>query len=73
MTDLKRYLIVNWYPQGKLDVDLARALEIDQSLLSKWLNGALEPPIERKIQIAKTLGVDSRLIFPDQSEVVEYD
>lgn len=73
MTDLKRFLIVNWYPQRKLDVDLARALEIDQSLLSKWLSGALEPPIERKIQIAKVLGVDSRLIFSDQDEVIEYD
>ena len=65
MTDLKRYLIVSWYSQGKLDVDLARALEIDQSLLSKWLSGVLEPPIERKIQVAKALGVDSRLIWPE--------
>ena len=70
MTDLKRYLIVNWYPQRKLDVDLARALEIDQSLLSQWLSGTREPPIERKIQIAKVLGADSRLIFPDQNEAI---
>ncbi|MCG2713757.1 MAG: helix-turn-helix domain-containing protein [Candidatus Omnitrophica bacterium] len=73
MTDLKRFLIVNWYPNKITDSDLARALEIDASLLSKWLNGSLEPPIERKIQVAKILGVDSRLIFSDQSELVEYD
>lgn len=74
MTDLKRYLIVNWYPQGRTDLDLARAMNVDQSLISKWLSGAQEPPIDRKVQIAKVLGVDSRLIFSDKDELIrDYD
>lgn len=64
MTDLKRYLITSWYPFNKNDADLAKLLEVDESLVCKWLNGIIEPTIERKIQIAKALKIDSRLIFP---------
>jgi transcriptional regulator with XRE-family HTH domain len=63
MNDLKRFLITSWYPHGKNDGDLAKLLKVDQSLLSKWLNDVIQPSIERKIQIAQALGVDSRLIF----------
>ncbi len=68
MTDLKRYLVLNWYPYKKTDSDLAKALEVDQGLVSKWVNGVVDPPLERKIKIAKVLGVDSRLIFADEKE-----
>ena len=64
MTDLKRYLMTNWYPLNKNDADLAKLLEVDESLVCKWLNGVIEPTIERKIQIANALKIDSRLIFP---------
>ena len=66
MTDLKRFLILTWYPQRKTDSDFAEALGVDQALVSKWATGAIDPPIERKIQIAKVLGIDSRLIFPTE-------
>lgn len=66
MTDLKRFLIVNWYSQKKTDSDLAKALDVNKTLVSKWLSGAAEPPLERKVQIAKVLGVDSRLIFSEE-------
>ena len=68
MTELKRFLILNWYPQNRTDSDLAKALGVDQTLISKWANGVLEPPIERKIQIAKVLGIDSRLIFLKENQ-----
>ena len=64
MTDLKRYLMTNWYPFNKNDSDLAKLLEVDESLVCKWLSGIIEPTLERKIQIAKALKIDSRLIFP---------
>jgi len=47
---------------------LARSIKVHQSLVSKWLSGAVEPPIDRKIQIAKAIGVDSRLIFPEEKK-----
>ena len=65
MTDLKRFLILTWYPQNKTDSDFAEALGVDQALVSKWATGAIEPPLERKIQMANVLGVDSRLIFTE--------
>jgi transcriptional regulator with XRE-family HTH domain len=67
MTDLKRFLILSWYPQGKNDSDFAEALGVDQALVSKWATGAIAPPLERKIQISKVLGVDSRLIFSEEN------
>lgn len=70
MTDLKRFLILNWYPQDKNDSDFAEALGIDQALVSKWATGAIEPPLERKIQISKILGIDSRLIFPEEDKKI---
>ena len=65
MTLLKSFLIELWYPKGRTDSDLSRALEVDQSLVSMWVTGARRPPLERQIQIAKTIGCDSRQIFPD--------
>lgn len=50
----------------RTDSDLARALEVDQSMVSKWITGAKEPPLERKIAIARAIGVDSRQIFPEE-------
>ena len=69
MNDLKRFLILNWYPDKKTDSDLAKALGVDDSLISKWLNGAVEIPLERKIQISKVLGIDSRIIFPEEENI----
>ena len=68
MNNLERFLILSWYPNKKTDSELAKALEVDHSLVSKWLNGVCEIPIERKIQISKVLGVDSRLIFPEDEK-----
>ncbi|MBL7130922.1 MAG: helix-turn-helix domain-containing protein [Candidatus Omnitrophica bacterium] len=68
MNDLKRFLILNWYPDKKTDSDLAKALGVDDSLISKWLNGTVEIPLERKIQISKVLGIDSRIIFPEEDK-----
>jgi len=65
MKILKLSLIEHWYTKGKNDSDLAKALEVDQSLVSKWVSGAVEPPLDRKIQIAKIIGIDSRFIFPE--------
>ncbi len=65
MTNLKSFLIEFWYSRGKTDSDLARAMGVDQSLVSKWITGTREPPLERKIQIAREIGVDSRQIFPE--------
>jgi len=65
MKNMKAILIEYWYPQNRNDADLAKALEVDHSLISKWCTGVVEPSIERKVQIAKTLGVDSRVLFPD--------
>lgn len=65
MNNLKVFMIEHWYIRDKTDSDLARALGVDYSLVSKWLNDVIEPPIERKIQIAKVIGVDSRLIWPE--------
>lgn len=68
MNDLKRFLILNWYPNKKTDADLAKALGVDHTLVSKWLNEVVEIPLERKIQISKILEVDSRIVFPEKSE-----
>lgn len=73
MNDLKRFLILNWYPNKKTDGDFAKALGIDNSLVSKWLNGAIEIPLERKIQISKVLGIDSRIIFPEEGDDRDID
>jgi len=66
MTNLKLFLIEYWYPRGKNDADLAKALSVDHSMVSKWINGAAEPTIDRKISISKVIGIDSRLIFPEE-------
>lgn len=66
--NLKIFLIEHWYPQNRTDSDLAKALGVDHTLVSKWLCGVVDPPIERKIQISKVLGVDSRLIFPEEDK-----
>ena len=68
MNNLKLNLIEHWYPQGRNDADFAKALGVDHTLVSKWINGVVEPPIKRKIQIARTLGVDSRILFPEIRE-----
>lgn len=68
MTSIKIALIQLWYSRGRTDSDLARSIKVHQSLVSKWLSGAVEPPIDRKIQIAKAIGVDSRLIFPEEKK-----
>jgi len=65
MNNLKIFLIREWYPKNRTDSDLAKTLNVDQTLISKWLNGVIEPPLERKIELAKALGVDSRLLFPE--------
>ena len=69
MNNLKIFLIEHWYPQDKTDSDLAKILNVDYTLVSKWLCGVVEPPLDRKIQIAKVLGVDSRLIFPEDKQL----
>ena len=66
--NLKLFLIEHWYPRNKTDGDLADALGVDRTLVSKWLNDVVEPPIERKIHIAKVLGIDSRLLFPENTK-----
>lgn len=67
LNNIKIFLIEYWYPKGRTDSDLAKAIGVDHSLISKWINGAVEPPLERKIQLAQTIGVDSRLLFPEES------
>jgi len=68
MNNLKIFLIKNWYSKNRTDSDLAKALEVDHTLVSKWLNGVVEPPLDRKIQISSILGEDSRYIFPENKE-----
>jgi len=68
MNNLKLFLIEHWYPTDRTDADLAKTLGVDHTLVSKWLNNVVEPPIERKIQIAKILDVDSRLLFPEEKK-----
>lgn len=68
LTNLKVFLIEHWYPQNRTDSDLAERLEVDKTMVSKWVNGLTEPPLARKIQIAKVLGVDSRLVFPEEKK-----
>ena len=68
MNNLKLFLIEYWYPKNRTDSDLAKSIGVDQSLISKWLSGTTEPPLERKIQMAKVLGVDSRMLFPENNK-----
>jgi len=65
MTNLKLMLIEYWYPKDRTDTDLAKAAGVDQSLVSRWISGKAEPTLDRKIKLAKVIGVDSRLIFPE--------
>ena len=65
MNSLKVFLIEHWYSKNRTDTDFAKTLGVDQSLVSNWINGAVVPSLERKIQISKTLGIDSRLVFPE--------
>jgi len=67
MTGLKLILIERWYSKERSDSDLARLLEVDKSIVSRWINGVSEPSLPRKIQIARVLGVDSRLLWPDEA------
>jgi transcriptional regulator with XRE-family HTH domain len=66
MNNLKVFLIEHWYSRNRTDSDLAKALGVDHSLVSKWICEVVEPPLDRKIQIAKVLGIDSRLIWPEE-------
>lgn len=68
MNNLKLFLIEYWYPKNRTDGDLAEMMSVDKSLISKWLSGTAEPPLERKIQLAKALGIDSRMIFPETKQ-----
>ena len=68
MNELKRFLILRWYPNNKTDADFAKALGVDHTLISKWLNEVVEIPLERKIQISNILGIDSRVIFPEEDK-----
>lgn len=69
MTHLKIFLIEHWYHRGKTDADLARALGVSKPEISRWINGVREPCLERKLQIAKVLEADSRLIFPEEEQI----
>ena len=66
--NLKLFLIEYWYTKNRTDADLAKVLSVDHTLISKWLNGVVEPPLERKIQLAKALGVDSRILLPETNK-----
>lgn len=46
--------------------ELADKLDVTKQAVTQWLNGTCEISERRIIQIAKILGVDSRIIFPDR-------
>ena len=46
--------------------ELADRLSVTKTAVTMWLNGSCEISERRIIQIAKILGVDSRVIFPDR-------
>lgn len=68
VSNLKLFLIEHWYSQNRTDADLARRLEVSHAAVSQWINGEEEPTLARKIQIAKALMVDSRMIWPEVKE-----
>jgi len=68
MNNLKIFLIEKWYARKKTDADLAIELDCDPSLVSKWVCGAIEPTFERKLQISRVLGLDSRVVFPEEKK-----
>jgi len=68
MTNLKLMLIEHWYAIGRTDSDLAKAVGIDSSLISRYINGNREPPFKRKLLICKALRIDSRIVFPEDSK-----
>ncbi len=46
--------------------ELAQKINVDKSYINRIIHNKEEAPILLKIKIAKVLGVDSRVIFPDE-------
>jgi transcriptional regulator with XRE-family HTH domain len=46
--------------------DLAEKVGVTKAAVSMWLNGKYPIPEKYMIAIARALGVDSRMIFPDR-------
>lgn len=65
MTNLEKALIQHWYPRNRIDADLAGQLDVNHTLISKWKHNRCKMPMSKKILVAQILGVDSRLLFPD--------
>jgi len=65
VTGLRVILTEHWYPKKRNDMDLARALSVSHSAVSRWISGEREPSDYMKIRIGEVLGKDSRIIFPD--------
>jgi transcriptional regulator with XRE-family HTH domain len=47
--------------------DLAEKVGVTKAAVSQWLNGKYRIPEKYMIAIARALGVDSRMIFPDRT------
>ncbi len=43
---------------------MARALSVTPETVSRWETGKLVPRDDRKIEIARYLGIDPRILFP---------
>ena len=62
MNNLKLYMLHKGYSQSSL----ARKMGVSRSIISKWIKEEEECPLRRKLQMARLLEVDSRLLFPEE-------
>lgn len=54
---------------GMTQVQLAKAVAVDQSAVSAWESGRKAPTIERQLAIANALRIDARVLFEFPQQV----
>lgn len=56
--------------KGLKQTNLANLLGVDKSYVNRIVNNKERVPVSMMIRIAKILGVDSRVVFPEKSKDV---
>lgn len=66
-TKVNHRLLILLESKGLSQSDLGLLVSKDRSYINRIVHGIWNPPTKLKIKIAKVLGVDSRVVFPDEN------